>query len=589
MKIGIKTILFCHFCGYTWVSNVNVHMIWWLSTHCCVWLLKGCAFEGKGLKVESWEHGNAETISTGQAVLGIELGSTRIKACLIAPGGTVLATGGADWENQLVDGHWSYSLSAVWSGLQAAYQDLQSQVQERYQVAIEFLAGLGISAMMHGYLAFDTRGEQLVPFRTWRDTYTTVAAQTLTDLFQVNVPLRWSISHYYQAIVDREPHVEQVSFLTTLAGYVHWQLTGQKVLGIGDAVGMFPVDSAAKDYDQRLIDQFDQLVRGSGLQISGSVRDRLPKVLLAGQEAGTLSASGAKLLDPSGMLQPGTPLCPPEGDAGTGMVATNAVRPRTGNVSVGTSIFAMLVLENQLQGLNREVDPVTTPAGDPVAMVHCNNGAAELATWMGLFQEAIDLVCPGEKAPKGLVYDRLLAASAQGETDGGGLVSYNYLSGEPVTGVTEGRPLFGRQPDAHLNLANFFRTQLYSTFAGLAVGMKILAEQGVAVDVIYGHGGLFRTPVIPQRFLATALNTPVALADSASEGGAWGIALLADFLKYTNCESLAEYLEKKVFGEVASEVISPNKDDRAGFEQFLTRYQQGLPLQSTAVKAWPLS
>jgi sugar (pentulose or hexulose) kinase len=435
--------------------------------------------------------------------------------------------------------------------------------------------------MMHGYLAFDAAGELLVPFRTWRNTTTGPAAAELTELFGQNIPLRWSIAHLYQAVLDAEPHVPQVAFLTTLAGYVHWRLTGRKVLGVGDASGMFPVDPATKDYDARLLARFDALVaeRYPNLRL----RDLLPEVLVAGQEAGRLTPEGAALLDPTGGLQPGAPLCPPEGDAGTGMVATNAVAPRTGNVSVGTSIFAMVVLERPLTRVHHELDVVTTPAGDLVAMVHCNNGASELGAWAGLlgrFAEAL-----GTPADPDAVYGALLREALEGEPDAGGLLAYNYLSGEPITGLTEGRPVVVRTPDSRFTLANFARAQVYGVFGTLSLGMRVLAGEGVALDTLFAHGGLFRTAGVAQRLLAAAVGAPVAVARTAGEGGPWGMAVLAAYLEAAGEMDLGEYLRTRIFADAEVDVVGPDPDDVAGYAAFLQRYEAGLAIERAAAEA----
>ncbi|MBD3689490.1 xylulokinase [Nanchangia anserum] len=524
----------------------------------------------------------AQIITEGRASLGIELGSTTIKACLIGPGGTVLAEGAHEWENQLVDGHWSYALPDVWAGIADAYAALARSVADSYAVTLTRLAHIGISAMMHGYLAFDAAGELLVAFRTWRDTTTARAADELTDALGVNIPLRWSVAHYYQALLDGEPHVGRVAYLTTLAGYVHWRLTGRKVLGIGDAVGMFPIDVTTRDYDEARLAAFDALAATHGARTP--LRDLLPEVLVAGTDAGELSEAGARLLDPTGTLHPGARACPPEGDAGTGMVATNAVRPRTGNVSVGTSIFAMIVLEGDLAGLHREIDPVTTPAGDPVAMVHCNNGAAEIATWMNVLAEAVTASL-GYDVEKSRVYDACLGAALTGPADAGGVLAYNYLSGEPLSGLAEGRPLVARTPASTLSLATFMRAQLFGAYATVRMGMEILHDEGVAVDVVYGHGGLFRTPVVAQRLLAAALEAPVGIAESASTGGAWGIALLARYLDHAEELSLADYLDRHVFAGVTPDVIAPDADDVAGFTAYLAEYRRGLAIQPPAAQS----
>ena len=527
------------------------------------------------------ESAAAHLITAGQASLGIELGSTRIKACLIAPDGTTLADGSHEWENQFVDRVWTYSLDAVWSGLQACMAALHADVVRRHGVPLTDVGALGVSAMMHGYLAFDAAGQLLVPFRTWRNTTTGPAAAELSALFGYNIPLRWSVAHLYQAILDDEPHVRQIATLTTLAGYVHQRLTGRHVLGVGDASGMFPVDPATKDYDARMLGRFDELVaaRRPGLRLA----DLLPEVLVAGQEAGRLTPEGAALLDPTGTLRPGAPLCPPEGDAGTGMVATNAVAQRTGNVSVGTSIFAMVVLERPLERQHHELDLVTTPAGDLVAMVHCNNGASELGAWADLFGRfAVALGAPAEPDA---VFGALLREALEGDADGGGLVAYNYLSGEPITGLEEGRPLFVRTPDSRLTLANFMRTQVYGAFATLSLGMRVLASEGVGLDVLAAHGGLFRTAGVAQRLLAAAVGAPVAVARTASEGGPWGMAVLAAYLREAAGQDLGTYLGARIFSGAEVDVVAPDGDDVAGYAAFLERYEAGLAVERAAAEA----
>lgn len=521
----------------------------------------------------------ADAVRAGRAVLGIELGSTRIKACLIGDDPSVtIASGSHAWENRFVDRKWTYSLEDVWAGIQSAYADLVADVRRRYGVQLTSLGAIGISAMMHGYLPFDARGELLVPFRTWRNTTTGPAAAELSELFGVNIPLRWSVAHLYQAVLDEEPHVPNVAFLTTLAGYVHWKLTGRKVLGVGDASGMFPIDSSTGDYDAELLARFDTLVPRPGL------RGILPTVLSAGEPAGELTAEGAALLDPSGALQRGAPLCPPEGDAGTGMVATNAVAPRTGNVSAGTSIFAMVVLEHPLAESHEELDLVTTPAGDPVAMVHCNNGASELAEWAGLFHRFGEL--SGASVDADAVFELLFREALNGDADAGGLLAYNYLAGEPVTGTAEGRPLFVRTPDSRFTLANVVRAQLYGVFGTLSLGMRVLTEEGVALDRMLAHGGIFRTAGVAQRFLAAALNAPVAVGETAAEGGAWGIAVLAAYLREASAgRSLAEYLNDAVFADAATHVADPDPADVAGFATYLERYSAGLAVERAAIAA----
>jgi len=515
-------------------------------------------------------------LAEGRAVLGIELGSTRIKACLVdADDPTrVLAVGSHEWENVLSERMWTYSLDDVWGGLQAAYRDLVADLGE----SPTSFAAIGVSAMMHGYLAFDAAGELLVPFRTWRNTTTGPAAAELTELFGTNIPLRWSIAHVRQAVLDDEPHVEGIASLTTLAGYVHWRLTGERVLGIGDASGMFPIDAATNDYDAELVARFDAL---GGLPVG--IRALLPSVLVAGQDAGALTADGAALLDPTGALRAGVALCPPEGDAGTGMVATDAVAPRTGNVSAGTSIFAMVVLERPLTSLHHELDLVTTPAGDPVAMVHCNNGASELAAWAGLFERFS--AAAGTPLDSDAVFETLFVEALGGEVDAGGLLAYNQLAGEPIVGLAEGRPLFVRTPDSRLTLANVMRAQLYGVFATLAIGMRILDDEGVALERMHAHGGMFRTAGVAQRFLASALDAPVAVGSTASEGGAWGIAVLAAYLTDASTVDLATYLDERVFATAKVESVDPDAADVAGFAAYLDRYRAGLAVEAAAVTA----
>lgn len=521
----------------------------------------------------------AEVILSGRGRLGIELGSTRIKACVIGDDPrTVLALGSFSWENTFDDGFWTYSLEDVWSGVQAAYADLLADAQRKHGVQPSALRSLGVSAMMHGYLAFDSAGELLVPFRTWRNTTTGKAAHELTELFGMNIPLRWSVAHLHQAVLDQEAHVPQIDFITTLAGYVHWRLTGQKVVGVGDASGMFPIDTSTRNFDAEFIKRYGTLVAETapGLEIGGL----LPEVLIAGDKAGSLSETGALLLDPTGALQPGAVFCPPEGDAGTGMVATCSVAPRTGNVSAGTSIFAMVVLERPLARLHHEIDIVTTPTGAPVAMVHCNNGASELAAWVQLFTRFAAVA--GVSIDSDAAFQALLHEALAGEADAGGVLAYNYLAGEPITGLSEGRPLVIRAPDRAFTLANFMRAQLYGVFATLILGMRVLAAENVAIDRMFAHGGVFRTAGIAQRFLAGALDAPVSVAESASEGGAWGIAVLSAFVTDPS-DDLDEYLRNSVFGGAAFKITNPDPDDVAGFTKFLDRYSAGLAIQRVAV------
>src|SRR5574344_1014629 len=461
-------------------------------------------------------------ISSGKAILGIEFGSTRIKAVLIDQNNKPIASGSHEWENQLVDGLWTYSIDDIWKGLQDCYTDLRSDVKTKYGVEVESLAAIGISAMMHGYMAFNKKEEILVPFRTWRNTNTAEAAAQLSKLLVFNIPLRWSISHLYHSILNGENHIDNIEFLTTLAGYIHWQMTGEKVLGIGDASGMIPIDPDTKNYSQQMVDKFDKLIAPKGF--SWTLSDILPKVILAGQQAGKLTAKGAKLLDVSGHLQAGIPLCPPEGDAGTGMVATNAVRQRTGNVSAGTSSFSMIVLEKDLSKPYEMIDMVTTPDGSPVAMVHCNNCTSDINSWTSLFKEYGELM--GMEDQKD-IYFKLFRLAAKGDPDCGGLISFNYVSGEPVTGFADGRPLFVRSANDKFTLANFFRSLLYGAVAVLKIGNDVLFnDEQVKVDKLYGQGGYFTTPIVGQSILGAALNSPISVMETAGEGGPWGMAIL---------------------------------------------------------------
>ncbi|WP_418210810.1 xylulokinase [Bacteroides zhangwenhongii] len=522
------------------------------------------------------------TIETGKAILGIELGSTRIKAVLIDQENKPIAQGNHTWENQLVDGLWTYSIEAIWSGLQDCYADLRSNVKNLYGIEIENLAAIGVSAMMHGYMPFNAKEEILVPFRTWRNTNTGRAAAALSDLFVYNIPLRWSISHLYQAILDNEAHVKDIDFLTTLAGYVHWQLTGEKVLGIGDASGMLPIDPTTHNYSAEMVAKFDKLIAPN--QYSWTLQDILPKVLSAGESAGVLTPEGSKRLDASGHLKAGIPVCPPEGDAGTGMVATNAVKQRTGNVSAGTSSFSMIVLEKELSKPYEMIDMVTTPDGSLVAMVHCNNCTSDLNAWVNLFKEYQELL--GIPVDMNEIYSKLYNIALTGDTDCGGLLSYNYISGEPVTGLAEGRPLFVRSANDKFNLANFMRSHLYASVGVLKIGNDILFnEEKIKVDRITGHGGLFKTKGVGQRILAAAINSPISVMETAGEGGAWGIALLGSYLvNNEKKQSLANFLDEKVFvGDVGIEV-SPTAEDVAGFNTYIENYKAGLHIEEAAVK-----
>lgn len=522
-----------------------------------------------------------DVIETGRASLGIEFGSTNIKACLIGPDYTPLASGSHAWENEFVDGRWTYSLEAVWAGLQACYADLITDVQRLYDVTPTSFRAIGISAMMHGYLAFDAAGDLLVPFRTWRNTSTGPAAAELTEALGFNIPQRWSIAHLYQAVLDEEPHIGRIAALNTLAGYVHQKLTGKTVLGVGDASGMFPIDPATGGYDQRMLAIVDPLIdaRVPGLKLE----KLLPDVLPAGAAAGDLTAEGAALLDPTGALKAGVPFCPPEGDAGTGMVATNSVARRTGNVSVGTSAFAMVVLEHPLDQVHEEIDVVTTPAGDAVAMVHCNNGASELSAWAGLFGRFAKAI--GSGVDQDGVFAALLNEALAGRADGGGLLSFNNLAGEPVAGLPDGRPMVVRAPDSSFTLANFMRTQVYAVFSTLSLGMRILDAEKVQVDRLLAHGGLFRTAGPAQRILAAALGAPVAVGETAGEGGPWGMALLAAYLGEADSKSLAQFLDQEVFATTSTSVMEPARADVDGFSVYLDRYRRSLELQRVAPQA----
>ena len=521
------------------------------------------------------------TIAAGKAVLGIEFGSTRIKTVLIDENNAPIASGSHEWENQLVDNIWTYSLDAIWAGLQDAYAQMAADVKKQYDVEVEKLAGLGFSAMMHGYMVFDENDEILVPFRTWRNSITGPASEELTKLFNFHIPQRWSIAHLYQAILNGEDHVSNIKFQTTLEGYIHWKLTGEKVLGIGEASGMFPVDMNTKDYNQTMVDQFDALI--ADRKLPWKLRDIFPKVLVAGENAGTLTAEGAKLLDPTGKLQAGVPVCPPEGDAGTGMVATNSVKVRTGNVSAGTSVFGMVVLEKDLSKAYDEIDIVTTPTGYPVAMAHCNNCTSDLNAWVGLFKEFAEAF--GMDVDMNKLFGTLYNKALEGDAECGGLLAYNYFSGEHITGFEEGRPMFVRTPESRFNLANFMRVNLFAALSVLKTGLDILFKQeGVQADKIYGHGGLFKTKGVGQGILAAALNTPVSVMETAGEGGAWGIALLASYMvNKKDGETLDDFLADEVFhGETGVE-MQPDPKDVEGFDEYLKRYKAGLPIERAAV------
>jgi sugar (pentulose or hexulose) kinase len=522
-----------------------------------------------------------KAIESGNTALGIELGSTRIKAVLISEDHTPVASGSHEWENRHENGVWTYSIEDVWNGLQDCYRSLSGEVLEKYNVPLKTIGSIGFSAMMHGYMAFDKDENLLVPFRTWRNTTTGQAAEKLTDLFQFNIPQRWSIAHLYQAILNREPHIKDISHLTTLAGYVHWKLTGQKVLGVGEASGMFPIDSKTNNYDERMIGLFNEQLKAEN--IAWKLQDILPKVLVAGDDGGALTEEGARRLDPTGGLLAGTRLCPPEGDAGTGMVATNSVAVRTGNVSAGTSVFAMIVLEKALSRLYPEIDMVTTPTGKPVAMVHSNNCTSDLNAWVDIFQEFTRLL--GVEIAESKLYEMLYQQGLAGDADGGGLLAYNYVSGEHITHLEEGRPMFVRTPESRFTLSNFMRVHLFSSLGALKIGMDILFEnEKVKIDKILGHGGFFKTKEVGQRMMAAAMNVPVSVMETAGEGGAWGIALLASYMINKNeNEPLETYLSEKVFAGESGTTIAPDPGDVAGFTTFMERYKKGLVIERAAV------
>jgi sugar (pentulose or hexulose) kinase len=522
-----------------------------------------------------------QAIEHAKTALGIEFGSTRIKAILIGEDSKPIASGSHAWENRYENGIWTYSLQDVWAGLQACYRKLGDEVLENYGTPLQVIGAIGFSAMMHGYMAFDENGNLLVPFRTWRNTITGRASKELTNLFQFHIPQRWSIAHLYQAILNEEPHVKEISYLTTLAGYVHWKLTGQKVLGVGEASGMFPIDSKTNSYDERMIELFDGRLEAEN--IAWELQGILPEVLVAGDNAGVLTEEGARLLDPTGQLETGIPLCPPEGDAGTGMVATNSVAERTGNVSAGTSVFAMIVLEEALSRLHPEIDMVTTPTGKPVAMVHSNNCTSDLNAWIDLFREFA--VALGVEISSSKLFEVLYQKALSGSADCSGLLAYPYLSGEHITHLEEGRPLFVRTPESVFTLSNFMRVHLFSALGALKIGLDILfEEEQVKIDQILGHGGFFKTMEVGQKIMAAAMNVPVSVMETAGEGGAWGIALLAWYmLNRAENEPLEAYLSNKVFAGEKGTVIPPDQADVEGFAAFMERYKKGLVIERAAV------
>lgn len=520
------------------------------------------------------------SVNLEKYVIGIEFGSTNIKAVLIDENHEPVASGSHGWENQLVDGIWTYGLDAIWSGLQDCYAKLKADAAQKLGVKLTKVGAIGFSAMMHGYMAFDKDDRLLVPFRTWRNTITAQAAAELTELFHYNIPQRWSIAHLYQAILNGEEHVGDVRFFTTLAGYIHWMLTGRKVLGVGDASGMFPIDSAKKTFVAEMIEKFDARIAPKGF--AWKLGEILPEVLCAGDAAGCLTAEGAKLLDPSGELEVGIPLCPPEGDVGTGMTATNSVRQRTGNISAGTSVFLQVILEKPIKGVYPEIDLVTTPSGSGAAMVHCNNCTSDLNAWAGLFQEFARNI--GANPDPNSLYGAILNGALNADPDCGGVLSYGYLSGEHITGFEEGRPLVIRMPDSNFTLGNFARSIMFSALGGIRLGMNILEKEDVQMDSITGHGGLYKTKNVGQKLTAAAFNAPVSVMETAGEGGAWGIALLAEFmLKRAEGESLESYLAEKVFSGMKSVTLEPDPKDVAGFEKFMERYVAALPVERAAV------
>ena len=519
-------------------------------------------------------------IEGGNSVLGIEFGSTRIKSVLIGEDHNPLASGGFEWENSLTSGIWTYTPEQIWEGLKYCYADLAQDVRDRYGVTLSSIKALGFSAMMHGYMVFDSKGKQLTPFRTWRNNITGPASEDLTELFNYPIPQRWSIAHLYQAVLNSEDHVNDIAFMTTLAGFIHWKLTGQKVIGIGDASGMFPIDLKTKDFNMDMCTLFDNHIKEK--KFRWKLKEILPEVLRAGEHGGVLTDEGARLLDQSGTLKPGVPVCPPEGDAGTGMAATNSVAVRTGNVSAGTSVFAMIVLEKELKNVHHEVDLVTTPDGNLVGMAHSNNCSTDYDAWINLFGEALEAL--GKEVSKPVLYDTLLQQALKGDPDCGGLLSYGYVSGEHITGFTEGRPLFVRSSEGRFDLANFMRTHLFTSLCALRTGLNVLFnEEGVKVDEIKGHGGFFKSPEVGQRIMAAATGTPVSTLKTAGEGGAWGMALLAAFMiRKDKTVTLPDFLSHVFEGSI-QEAVKPHPEDVKGFEKFFERYHKGLAIEKAAV------
>ncbi len=523
-----------------------------------------------------------QAINLGQTALGLELGSTRIKAVLIGLDHSTLASGSHEWENRFENGVWTYSLDSVWSGIQECYKSLADEVRKNYGVELTTIGSIGFSGMMHGYLVFDKEVNQLVPFRTWRNTITEKAAEELTELFGFNIPQRWSIAHLRQAMLNKEEHVPQIRQITTLAGYVHYMLTGRHVLGVGEASGMFPIDSSTCNYNENMTALFDEKLKEADLPYT--LDDIMPKVLCAGENGGTLTEPGAKLMDPTGKLKAGIPLCPPEGDAGTGMVATNSITERTGNVSAGTSIFAMVVLEKPLSKCYPEIDMVTTPAGSAVAMVHCNNCTSDINDWADIFCRFSDKI--GFPLNRGQVLTAMFEEALTGDCDCGGLFACNYLSGEHLTGFTEGRPLFVRTAKSEFNFANFSRVHIYSAIATLKIGMDLLIQsENVQLKQLLAHGGYFKTKGVGQRIMAAAIGVPVAVMETAAEGGSWGMAVLAAYMKNGNGKCLEKYLEEYVFANAEVSVVQPDNEERKGFTEFIERYKTGLNIERTAIES----
>lgn len=522
----------------------------------------------------------SKAIQQGSVSLGIELGSTRIKAVLITDDFNTIASGGYTWENKLEGGVWTYSLDEVWKGIQQSYLQVAAEVQSKYHVALSKINTIGVSAMMHGYLVFSDKNELLTPFRTWRNNITEEASSKLTSLFDFNIPQRWSIAHLYQAILNQEEHVDDIHFMTTLAGYIHWRLSGEKVLGVGDASGVFPIDKNAATYSDAFLKQFDNL--NSVRDYKWNIQNILPKVLQAGEEAGRLTKEGAELIDVNGKLQPGSSLAPPEGDAGTGMISTNSIRKQTGNISIGTSAFSMIVLDKPLTKVYKDIDIVSTPHNEYVAMVHTNNCSSDINAWVNIFKEFAERL--GMDVGFEKLYEALFLTTTKADADAGGLLNYSYLSGENITNMPEGRPLFVRDSSSNFSLANFIQSHLYAAFAPLKIGMDILKEENINIDVLIAQGGMFKTPVIAQQVLSNALNMPITVMNTASEGGAWGMAILAKYVNYKH-EDLETFLDQKVFSAPESSALSPEPKGVEGYEKFIKKYKKGLPIESVAINS----